>query len=432
MSSDKAALTTEDVQQYVREQCFASDRHGHVGVEMEWLTFPSAEPLSPVDPRSLSAAIADAHLPRGGLVTLEPGGQVELSTLPEQGVAQAVAAVEADGTALSDTFERHGFDLVPLGIDPLRANRRIIDGPRYAAMESYFDTQGESGRTMMCSTASMQLNLDLHGPTSFSDRWELLHSVGPVLAAAFANSPFRHGWPSGFRSARLATWLAIDPSRTRPAAAPPTDARGTKNDRLGNDEEPGQAWVKYALEARVMLVRSSPDQFVPARGHFTFNNWMHNGWMHNGQELGYPTLDDFAYHLTTLFPPIRPRGWFELRMIDVLPDPWWRAAIALITSMINDPIACQVAAAATASTHTLWPEAARHGLAHPTLALAARHCFAAALEAVHQSDVDVETLETCAAFVDHYVNRGRCLADDLLDRWALDGTVLAFDPVHLA
>lgn len=427
MSSDESALTIEDVQQYVREKCFASDRRGTVGVEMEWLTFPSNERLSPVDPVRLSAAVADAQLPRGGLITLEPGGQVELSTLPEPGMAQAVSAVEADGAVLFDTFDRHGIGLVPLGIDPLRANQRIIDGPRYGAMESYFDAQGDSGRTMMCSTASIQLNLDLNGPTSLPHRWALLHMVGPMLAAAFANSPLQGGLPSGFRSTRLATWLAIDPSRTRPVSALADDPGATYTNRSGNGGEPAQDWARYALDARVMLIRPTPEQFIPTHEHLTFESWMRNG-----HQLGYPTLDDFAYHLTTLFPPIRPRGWFELRMIDVLPDPWWRAAVALISSMLDDPIACEVATAATASTASLWHEAARHGPAYPPLSFAARKSFGAALEAVQRSDADVQTLDSCAAFVDQYVDRGRCPADDVLDRWALDGTFMAFDSVRRA
>ena len=59
-------------------------------------------------------------------------------------------------------------------------------------------------------------------------------------------------------------------------------------------------------------------------------------WIHEGHELGWPTLDDFAYHLTTLFPPVRPRGWLELRVVDALPDAWWPVAVAVTTALLDD------------------------------------------------------------------------------------------------
>ena len=59
-------------------------------------------------------------------------------------------------------------------------------------------------------------------------------------------------------------------------------------------------------------------------------------WVEAGHPLGFPTADDLAYHLTTLFPPVRPKGWLELRMIDALPDPWWRVPVAVAAAWIDD------------------------------------------------------------------------------------------------
>ena len=83
-------------------------------------------------------------------------------------------------------------------------------------MESYFDASGDAGRTMMRSTAAIQVNLDLGPPDEIDARWRLTHALGPVLAASFANSPFADGGPTGWRSTRLAVWHEIDPTRTVP------------------------------------------------------------------------------------------------------------------------------------------------------------------------------------------------------------------------
>jgi glutamate--cysteine ligase len=272
-------------------------------------------------------------------------------------------------------------------------------------MEAYFDSSGSAGRRMMCGTASLQLNLDMKGQGTPGARWALAHDIGPMLAAACANSPIVGGRRSRWRSARLAVWAAIDPTRTTPALT---------HDRAS----PSDQWARYALDARVMLVRAGPERFVPVFEHLTFEEWMSRG-----HELGYPTEDDLAYHLTTLFPPVRLRGWMELRMVDALPDPWWRVPGAVATALLDDAAAAAEARTATAPTARLWRQAARLGLSHPALAASARRCFSAALEALPRLGADPVTLATCAAFFDRFVVRGRCPADDVLDRWAADRQV---------
>jgi glutamate--cysteine ligase len=147
-------------------------------------------------------------------------------------------------------------------------------------------------------------------------------------------------------------------------------------------------------------------------------------WIEHGHDLGWPTADDLEYHLGTLFPPVRPRGWLELRMVDALPSPWWRVAAAVIPMLLNDGEAAARATAAVADTAGLWDAAARDGLANPALARAARACFAAASEALTRADADRTTVDAVAEFVDRYVARGRCPADDLLHAWHRDGTLL--------
>ena len=165
-----------------------------------------------------------------------------------------------------------------------------------------------------------------------------------------------------------------------------------------------------------MLVRVSADRFEPVLEHLTFGEWMARG-----HELGWPTEPDFAYHLTTLFPPVRLRGWLELRMVDALPDPWWRVPGAIVTALLDDGAAAEEAARASVPAAGLWHEAARLGLSHPRLAESARRCFTAALDALPRLGADVDTHDACADYVERFVLRGRCPADDVLDAWVREG-----------
>jgi glutamate--cysteine ligase len=400
MPAPARSLTTVDVHDHVRRHCLPPGAPpGLVGIELELLTMIAGEPGRRPALADLLDAVEGLELPFGGRLTLEPGGQVELSSRPHAGPAVAIEAAAADLGALQARLRDAGIDTAALGLDPDRPNRRVVAAPRYEAMEGYFDGDGGAGLAMMCGTASVQVNLDLGDAATLPRRWRLAHALGPVLVAAFANSPLSAGGPTGARSSRQQIWSVLDPSRTAPAISPPLP--------------PADAWARYALAAQVMFVRAGDDRYEPVRDDLSFA-----AWMAAGHPLGYPTADDFAYHLTTLFPPVRPKGWLELRMIDALPDPWWKAAVAVTTALLDDPGAFAVAERTCRPVARCWPEAAIHGLGHPALASAARTCFAAALDALPRLGADREVVEVTEAFVDRYVNRGRCPADDVLDAWA--------------
>ena len=176
-----------------------------------------------------------------------------------------------------------------------------------------------------------------------------------------------------------------------------------------------EEWLRYALAARVMLVRVDGDRFEPVTVPLAFA-----AWMAGGHELGYPTLDDFVYHLTTLFPPVRPRGWLELRVIDSLPDPWWRVAVAVAATILDDPEVAAVAREATRGTAGRWADAARLGLADPRFGSAARQVYQAVLPALTRLPVDPVTTTAAEVFFERFVARGRSPADDPL-------AVLPFD-----
>lgn len=404
MPTPTSHLDLDRVQVLVRERCFPSSASALVGAEIEWLSHSLQHDHDLVCGEVEGAFDGTRTLPGGSSLTFEPGGQVELSSPACKRVTETCQALARDMTAVRDILASHDIGLVGMGLDPLRQPRRVVDGPRYKAMEAYFDaddSNGQGGSTMMCNTAAVQVNLDIGAADAVGTRWRLAHSLGPLLVASFANSPLAKGRPTGWCSTRMATWLGIDPSRTAPVA-----------------QENGwaDAWVDYAMAAKVMLIRRNPDEFVPIRSGLSFGEWMETG-----HELGYPTASDFEYHLTTLFPPVRPRGWLELRYIDALPDPWWRVPVVVASCLVDDEEASAAAEEAVSRCKVSWLDAARCGLSHPALAQAAEACFDAALDACARLEVDQSDVDLVARYRDLYVVRGRCPADDRLEEWAAAG-----------
>jgi glutamate--cysteine ligase len=382
-------LTLQEVRDLVHERTFARPGADTVGIELE--LFPLAGGWDvPVPFAALRAAVESlGPLPTGSRITFEPGGQLELSTVPQPSVARACAVLASDLATVRGAASAAGIALVIAGSDPVRPPARVVDDPRYEAMEAFFDLDGHHGRVMMCSTAAIQVNLGLGAPHEHEARWQLAHAIGPTLTAAFANSPMLAGRLTGWKSSRLATWFAIDPSRTAPP--PPSPA----------------AYVDYALDARVMLTRDRAGGCRPVLDRLPLA-----AWAEHGHPDGWPTSDDVAYHLTTLFPPVRPKGWLEIRYLDAVPEPWWPVAAAVVTALVDDPGAAGRAREAVAGTEHLWAEAARVGLEHPALARSAQACFVAALDALEGPGGDPDLAVLTATFADRYVDRRRCPADD--------------------
>jgi gamma-glutamylcysteine synthetase len=197
----------------------------------------------------------------------EPGGQVELSLpsaanaeLAAERLAKDVASLRADCAAVGVRLEASPADPRPAEAVPLQ-----LTSSRYVAMQRHFDAVGPAGRRMMRRTASTQVCLDWWPGAVGLEQWRVLNLVGPFLAAAFART-------TGPES-RLATWLAVDPGRT------------AFDDRLLHGDCPVAAYAAFAAAARV-----------------------------------FTNADDVGTHLTTLFPPVRPRGgYLEVRFLDVQP-----------------------------------------------------------------------------------------------------------------
>jgi glutamate--cysteine ligase len=419
----RTAVTEAEVEALVSGICFKTGPPRHLGVEVEWLVHELRRPRLPVTPERLEAAYAALRtVPLRSALTVEPGGQLELSSPPATSLMECIGTVSADLGAVRAVLAEDGLGLVGLGHDPWHPPRRFLRERRYDALEACLDRAGPAGRHMMCTSASVQVCLDAGheepGPLGHERRWWLAHQLGPVLVAAFANSPLLGRRPTGWLSTRQLLWTRIGPGR---AGAP----------QLNGD--PRAAWARHVLDAPVMCVRRDDGPWdVPER--LTFREWVRSG------RPRPPTRDDLDYHLTTLFPPVRPRGHLELRMIDAQPgDDGWIVPLAVTAALFDDPEAARTAhrvvkplaerALPGAAPHNpLWIDAARSGLADPELHEAAVVCFEAAIEALPRRGATDAVTDAVRAYRDRYVLKGRCPADDLLDR--LRGPGLSPSRVH--
>jgi glutamate--cysteine ligase len=345
--------------------CLRDGPVGQVGLEIEAHCFDLADPMRRPSWDELSDVIAHVPaLPGGSPITVEPGGAVELSALPAESVLPAITTMQADRAVLREVFARHGLGLVLLGADPLRPPERVNPGDRYRAMERFFAASGtiDAGAAMMTSTASVQVNLDAGPRDGWADRVRLAHALGPTMIAISANSPLLGGEFSGWRSTRQRVWSQLDSARCGPVLG-------------ASGGDPADDWVSYALKAPVMLVQGP--ETVPMTEVVPFADWADGRALLGGRR---PTVADLDYHLTTLFPPVRPRGFLEIRYLDSTPDDVWPAVVFTLTTLLDDAAAAQIAAEATEPVATEWDLAARVGLADPRLQAAALRCVQTAAE----------------------------------------------------
>jgi glutamate--cysteine ligase len=293
-------------------------------------------------------------LPHGGLITVEPGGQLEISSVPADSVAGLITAMSADIQALRALLAPSGFELSGLATDPHRQPHRILKTPRYDAMADCFDEFGPAGRVMMCSTAAAQICLDLGTRDQAADRWRAAHQLGPVLLAAFANSPRTAGGllPAA-ASTRMSSWWQLDPERTQPPKSTALDS-----------------YAERVLNSRVLARRRETGDWRLEQP-LTLREWIESG------EL--LSTADIDLHLSMLFPPVRPQGYLEIRYLDAQPGDEWVAPLALLAALFAGPQPVRQVLRCCAEGADRWQQAIQHGLADPVLrGIAARLCYIAA------------------------------------------------------
>jgi glutamate--cysteine ligase len=369
----------EQAEGYVAMVCFKHGPPKLHGVELEWTVHHRRDPGRPLDLRQLSLALgshapptikpnhAQTPLPAGSLVTVEPGGQVEISIPPTESAAHLIAAVTADAVSLADLLGRRGLVLGHQAADPHRPPTRLLQVPRYEAMQGAFDLIGPQGMRMMCSTASAQVCLDAGEASQSVIRWRAAHALGPALVALFANSPQLGGRHTGWACSRLRATLGTLPPFTLPPE--PTD-------------DPAGQWARLAMEAPVICVRGDGPSWNAPPG-LTFG-----GWIADPDAAGrLPTRDDLDYHLTTLFPPVRPKGYLEIRYLDMQPGSGWVTPFALLAALMARPSTIDQVLDLTEASAGRWWEAAREGLTDPVLREAAFNIVQLGAESLDHLDL---------------------------------------------
>ena len=202
-------LTVAAAYAQCRDAALAESAIGAIGLEIESHLVDLDHVADPVPWKRVEAiAAVVGRVAPGSAVTVEPGGQIELSGPPEAGVGPAVARLRYEGTGARLALAERRLGLAYAGADPARPSRRVNPRPRYRAMEQHFAATGRAaaGRVMMNSTAALQVNLQAGPRGEWPARVARAYRLGPTLVAIAASSPWLHGRDTGWKSVRQRAW----------------------------------------------------------------------------------------------------------------------------------------------------------------------------------------------------------------------------------
>eukprot|EP00879_Flechtneria_rotunda_P008274 GHRR01008667.1.p1 GENE.GHRR01008667.1~~GHRR01008667.1.p1 ORF type:complete len:429 (+),score=94.13 GHRR01008667.1:257-1543(+) len=323
----KEPVTRKDLINHLRSGCRPRDRW-RIGTEHEKLGFNLAD-NSRMDYKQISRVFEKLEsrfgwqpMKEGDLtigvkldgqsVTLEPGGQFELSGAPLTTLHQTCAEVNSHLYQVKTIGEELGIGFLGAGFDPKWHIEEIPIMPkdRYRLMKSYMPTVGSRGLDMMFRTCTIQVNLDFESEQDMIDKFRIGLALQPIAVTLFANSPFVEGKPSGNLSERGAVWLDVDAARTG---------------NLPFVFEPDMSfekYVDYAMDVPMYFVYRN-GQYINALGQ-SWRDFMEGKLPALPQQR--PTMGDWENHLTTIFPEVRLKRFLEMRGADGGP---WRMICAL-------------------------------------------------------------------------------------------------------
>lgn len=251
-----------------------------------------------------------------GNLSLEPGGQVELSGSPHTRLSALAEEVRADRALLHKIVAGKDSRWISCGLTPYA---RIADIPfvpkgRYAVMQEYLPAHGPLAHWMMKGTCSVQANFDYADEEDCARKFRVALDLAPLNTAIFANSPLSEGKPTGYASYRAHIWTRTDPDRT---GFPPAVRAGYSHDR----------WVDYLLDTPMMFYLRE-GRWTPANGT-TFRTWMERGI-----DGAYPGPEDWILHQTSVFPEVRVKRVIEIRGADAVDVDLAIAFCALWTGLL--------------------------------------------------------------------------------------------------
>lgn len=396
---------------------------GDNGIEAILETIAAADP-GWVRAQDNGRTIALFHDARSCSITLEPGGQVELSGAPVETIHQTCREVGDHLQLLRGVCIPRGVGFIGMGFHPTATwdELPLVPKARYAVMTRYMPLVGKRGLDMMKRTATVQANYDWLDERDLALSARAALSVAPLVAALFANSPFVEGKPSGALSERQRVWADTDPARS----GFPDVLLDFSYDR----------YVDWVLSVPMYFVRRDGQHHDVAGA--SFRTFMAEGLVVDGKRVK-ATMRDWADHLTTLFPEVRIKRVLEVRSADC--GPWSRicALPALYKGILYDEKARDEAIALMegvpgAELAALRADVAERGYraelrGEPILAKAARlvEISRAALVRIGNTDAEGKDESRYLKPLIESVTRGETFAERLLrhyrERWdgKLDG-----------
>src|SRR5665213_2610942 len=262
-------------------------------------------------------------------VSLEPGGQFELSGAPLHTMHDICEETGQHLEEVKSVAEPLGLGFLGLGFTPIwrRDEVPIMPKARYEIMRNYMPKVGGQGLDMMLRTCTVQANLDFADEADMVAKFRVSLALQPIVTALFANSPFTEGKPNGFLSARANVWTDTDPDRTGML------------DFVFDDGFGFEAYARYALDVPMYFVKRH-GRYIDVAGR-SFRAFMDGALAEAPGERA--TLADWVDHTSTIFPEVRLKQYLEMRGADA--GPWSRlcALPALWAGILYDP-ATQAAA----------------------------------------------------------------------------------------
>jgi glutamate--cysteine ligase len=265
----------------------------------------------------------------GGSITLEPGGQFELSGAPLENIHQTCDEVHVHLEQVKEVCLELGAGMVGLGFNPKWRREDISWMPkgRYQIMRDYMPKRGSLGLDMMLRTCTVQVNLDFENEADMVKKFRVAVALQPIATALFADSPFSEGKPNGFMSYRSHIWTDTDPDRCGVLPFVFEDGFGFER------------WVDYLLDVPMYFLYRG-GKYLDVSG-LSFRDFMAGQLPGHVGEL--PQLNDWVDHMTTAFPEVRLKQFLEMRGADG--GPWRRlcALPALWVGLLYDPTALDAA-----------------------------------------------------------------------------------------
>jgi glutamate--cysteine ligase len=286
-------------------------------------------------------------------VSLEPGGQFELSGAPLETMHDICEETGVHLEEVKAVADELGIGFLGLGFTPVwrRDEVPVMPKGRYKIMRAYMPKVGGLGLDMMFRTCTVQANLDFGSEADMTAKFRASLALQPIATALFANSPFIEGKPSGFVSARANVWTDTDADRTGMLDFVFADGFGF------------ETYARYALDVPMYFVKRE-GRYVDVSGR-SFRDFMDGRLPELPGER--PTIKDWADHVTTIFPEVRLKQYLEMRGADSGPESRLCALPALWTGLLYDAVslagAWDLCKTWTAEQHNaLRADVARRGL----------------------------------------------------------------------